>query len=189
MSLRMPVKNPWVESGAMATDWGFPTILVPINRVSRSAIQCDLMEIAPMNKRFSSSAILVAVSLGFLLTTGCARAADVKPAGYVCDSLPPDHAGEVVTFTGLLREVKKDALHVDLENFGIDFSSVRFEVLAPASWVGRSIPIYYQDSVSTNPWKERTNSSVSFQVKVPSCLDQPWIFWEKIGPAVAGRDK
>ena len=142
-----------------------------------------------MNKPIPPTAILAVVSLSFLLTTGCARAADVKPIGYVCNSLPPDHTGEVVTFTGLLKEVKNDALHVDLESFGIDFSSVRFEVLAPASWVGRSIPIYYQDSVSISPWKDRANSSISFQVKVPGCLDQPWIFWEKIKPAAAGQDK
>ena len=117
-----------------------------------------------------------------LLIAADASGTDARSLAYVCNDPSPGDVGDVVALSGTLKETKGNALHVDFDGFGVDFNSVRFDVSAPPKWAGRSIPIYYQGSASPQD-SGLPGAWINFEARVPACLDQPWLFWDKIKPS------
>ncbi|WP_157477125.1 hypothetical protein [Lysobacter sp. Root690] len=120
--------------------------------------------------------------------SSCAHSSGATLTPYRCRDMPPTDSGQKIFLAGTISETKENVLHMDFDGFGVDFSSTQFDVLSPSEWKGRRYPIYFQEEELADRGRAPANGMVSFDITVPACLDQPWLFWEAIKPKQLDRE-
>lgn len=119
--------------------------------------------------------------------SSCSHSSGATLTPYRCRDKPPTDSGQKIVLVGTVGETRKNVLHMDFDGFGVVFSSAQFDVLAPSEWKGRRYPIYFQTEKLVDGGRAPANGVVSFDITVPACLDQPWLFWEAIKPKQLDR--
>lgn len=100
-------------------------------------------------------------------------------SNYSCENQSAS-SGEDVDFYVKVIAFKKDALHLDFDTFGADFSVVEMLVEAPNAWRGTVLGAYYQDLPLVSGRELMLETSFNFKAVPPPCLDQPWLFLSNI---------
>lgn len=114
-----------------------------------------------------------------IISASCAHKDLTLRSVYHCENESAS-SGEEVDFYVKVSAFRKDALHLDFDTFGADFSAVEMLVESPEAWRGTLLDVYYQDLPLLSGRELAPGASLNFKATPPPCLDQPWLFLSNI---------
>jgi hypothetical protein len=125
-----------------------------------------------MHSSFSKVTALAALlALG---SSACSsRTEGARVVRQICES-PPTAVGEAVQFQAVVLAQAENDLHVDLDAFGVDFSSITVQFSDPPQWRDLSAKLYHQDKAVLDGVVLTVGTSFGFSAVPPDCLDRPW---------------
>jgi hypothetical protein len=116
-----------------------------------------------------SMLLLAALSL-----PACAQGS--REAGVVahrCDRPSPTSPGPQ-SFKAEVIAFEPDAMHVDFDDFGAEFSAAEIRFVGPDAWKGRTEKVYYQGEPTFGGAPLSVGASIEFVASPPACLDGTW---------------